>query len=298
MPHISLAAEKIGFIGPLPVTNSLLATWSVMAILILFGWLATRNLSLVPSKIQSIAEVIIDGMYSFFSSILGHQTKQVFPLVATLFLFIIVANWEGLLPGFGTIGFNEEVKPEVVQEQTVVESPKAEEKTGEVLENAHAKVATTHETAETEIAETTKEEGSAQSSHTKTKFLPLLRGATADLNMTVALAIIAVIAVQYFGFLTLGFHYSKRFLNFANPILFFVGLLEIISDLSKVISFAFRLFGNIFAGEVLLTVMAFLMPFVAPMPFLMLELFVGFIQAVVFSTLTSVFVNVAASHEG
>jgi len=134
------------------------------------------------------------------------------------------------------------------------------------------------------------------SSHA-TKFVPLLRGPTADLNMTIALAIIAVIAMQYFGFKTLGVKYSHRFINIKNPILGFVGFLEIISDLSKVISFAFRLFGNIFAGEVLLAVMAFLMPFIAPMPFLMLELFVGFIQALVFSTLTSVFINVALAHE-
>jgi len=103
--------------------------------------------------------------------------------------------------------------------------------------------------------------------------------------------------MQYFGFKTLGLHYGGRFVNVKNPIMFFVGLLEVISDASKVISFAFRLFGNIFAGEVLLAVMAFLMPFIAPMPFLMLELFVGFIQALVFSTLTAVFINVALAHE-
>jgi F-type H+-transporting ATPase subunit a len=169
---------------------------------------------------------------------MGHHIKKAFPILASLFLFIIVANWMGLLPGVGTVGFYE----------------------GE-------------------------------------RFVPLLRGATADLNTTIALAIIAFFAIQYFGFSTLGVQYSKRFLNFSNPIMFFVGLLEIVSDLSKVISFAFRLFGNIFAGEVLLAVMAFLMPFLAPMPFLIMELFIGFIQALVFSTLTAVFINVAVAHE-
>ena len=128
------------------------------------------------------------------------------------------------------------------------------------------------------------------------EFTPLLRAATADLNMTIGLAVISIFAIQYFGFKTLGIHYSGRFLNFSNPIYFFLGFLEIISELSKILSFAFRLFGNIFAGEVLLAVIAFLMPFIVPLPFLALELFVGFIQALVFSMLTAVFLNVAVSH--
>jgi F-type H+-transporting ATPase subunit a len=239
MLHISLAAETIAHIGPLPVTNSLLMTWVVMGILIILSIVSTRKLSLIPGYIQSIAEIVIEGLYSFFSSVVGHHVKVIFPLVASLFLFIIVSNWSGLLPGVGTIGFTEA-------------------------------------------------EG----------FVPLLRGPTADLNMTIALAIIAVIAMQYFGFKTLGIKYGTRFISFKGPIDFYVGLLEIISDISKVISFAFRLFGNIFAGEVLLSVMAFLMPFLVPLPFLGLELFVGFIQALVFSTLTSVFINVAVAHEG
>lgn len=240
--HISLAAETIGHIGPLPITNSLLMTWVVMGMLFVLAIASARKLSLIPNYLQSIVEIVIEGLYSFFSTVVGHHVKMIFPLVASLFLFIIVSNWVGLLPGVGTIGFTEQV--------------------------AHG-----------------------------TEFVPLLRGPTADLNMTIALAIIAVIAMQYFGFKTLGLKYSHRFFNIKNPILGFVGFLEIISDLSKVISFAFRLFGNIFAGEVLLAVMAFLMPFIAPMPFLMLELFVGFIQALVFSTLTSVFINVALVHE-
>jgi len=238
MLHISLAAETIAHIGPLPITNSLLMTWVVMIILLVLAVASTRKLSLIPNYIQSIMEIIIEGLYSFFSSVVGKQVKMIFPLVASLFLFIIVSNWSGLLPGVGTIGLSE-----------------------------------------------------------ADKFVPLLRGPTADLNMTIALAIIAVIAMQYFGFRTLGMKYGHRFINIRNPILGFVGFLEIISDVSKVISFAFRLFGNIFAGEVLLAVMAFLMPFIAPMPFLMLELFIGFIQALVFSTLTAVFINVALAHD-
>jgi len=239
MLHISLAAETIAHIGPLPITNSLLMTWVVMAILVVFAIASTRKLSLIPNNLQSIMEIVLEGLYSFFSTVVGRHVKMIFPLVASLFLFIIFSNWSGLLPGVGTIGFS---------------GP--------------------------------------------TGFAPLLRGPTSDLNMTIALAVIAVIAMQYFGFKTLGMKYSNRFINFRNPVLGFVGFLEVISDIAKVLSFAFRLFGNIFAGEVLLAVMAFLMPFIAPMPFLMLELFVGFIQALVFSTLTSVFINVALAQDG
>ena len=280
--HISLAAETIGHIGPLPITNSLLMTWGVMLILLFMSLLSTRKLSLIPNHFQSVIEIILEGLYSFFSSVVGHHVKMIFPLVASLFLFIIISNWSGLLPGVGTIGYTEPVVAEQIEFE---EKARVDEK---IAEDTHEAILSVDEVNVTQ--------SESASSHA-TKFVPLLRGPTADLNMTIALAIIAVIAMQYFGFKTLGVKYSHRFINIKNPILGFVGFLEIISDLSKVISFAFRLFGNIFAGEVLLAVMAFLMPFIAPMPFLMLELFVGFIQALVFSTLTSVFIDVALAHE-
>lgn len=128
--------------------------------------------------------------------------------------------------------------------------------------------------------------------------VPLLRAGTADLNLTFALAIIAVISVQFFGFRFLKADYFKKFFNFKSPIDFFIGILELISELAKIISFAFRLFGNIFAGEVLLMVIAFLIPYFAPLPFYGLEIFVGLIQAFVFTMLTVVFLNVATiSHQ-
>lgn len=237
MPHISLSAEKLAVLAGLPITNALITTWVVMALLILLAVLGTRTLRLIPGNGQSIVEIAIGGLYDFFASVTGKHIAKFFPLLASLFLFIIAANWVGLLPGVGTVGF------------------------------FHGE-----------------------------EFTPLLRGATADLNTTLALAIVAVVAIQYFGFQTVGIHYSSRFLNFKDPIYFVLGILEIISEVSKVVSFAFRLFGNIFAGEVLLAVMAFLMPFIVPLPFLMMELFVGFIQALVFSMLTAVFLNVAVSH--
>ncbi|MBI5356181.1 F0F1 ATP synthase subunit A [Candidatus Collierbacteria bacterium] len=125
---------------------------------------------------------------------------------------------------------------------------------------------------------------------------PLLRAPTADINTTLALALLSVGLVQYYGLKTLKMEYVKKFFNFKNPILTFVGILELVSEISKIISFAFRLFGNIFAGEVLLVVTSFLVPFLVPAPFYGLELFVGFIQALVFSMLTLVFLNLATTH--
>lgn len=241
MPHISLAAEIVTRIAGFPISNALITTWLVMGILVVASYLVTRDMKLVPNGGQSVAEMLVGGLYDFFSTVTGTYIVQVFPLVASLFFFILVANWVGLLPGVGTVGLFRQV-------------------------------------------------------HGSEEFIPLLRGATADLNTTVALALFAMVAIQYFGFKTAGMHYGKRFFNFGNPIRFFLGILELVSELSKVISFAFRLFGNIFAGEVLLAVMAFLMPFIVPLPFITMELFVGFIQALVFSMLTAVFLTVAVSH--
>ena len=263
-PHISLAAEKIGSLGGFPITNSILMTWCVMGLLTILAYTATRKAALVPGKLQSVAEIVVEGLHNLFTSVVGEtQVGMFFPLLATIFIFVAVNNWGGLIPGVGSIGFK---KTEIM----------GNGETGTPVSPVEAKPAQVQEE----------------------KFVPLLRGATADLNTTLALAIIAVAAVQYFGVRTLGLAYFKKFFNTSSPIMFGVGLLEIISEFSRIISFAFRLFGNIFAGEVLLTVIAFLMPLFAPLPFLGLELFVGFIQALVFSMLTAVFLNMATvAHE-
>jgi len=128
----------------------------------------------------------------------------------------------------------------------------------------------------------------------KELFIPLLRGGNADLNTTLALAILTIVLVQIFGIIAIGFFkYSGRYINFKSPIDFFVGFLEIIGEFSRIISFSFRLFGNIFAGEVLLAVISWLLPYVGPIPFYGLEIFVGFIQALVFTMLAMVFIKMA-----
>ena len=129
--------------------------------------------------------------------------------------------------------------------------------------------------------------------------VPLLRSPGSDLNFTLALAIIAVVAINLFGIIAIGFAaHAKKFFNFSGPIEFFIGILEFISEIARMVSFSFRLFGNVLAGEVLLTIIAFLVPYVAPVPFLMLELFVGFIQALIFGMLALVFVAIAITEHG
>ena len=257
MPHISLAAEKIGMIFFLPITNSLLTTWITMVFLIGATFIVTKQLRISPSGIQVVIEELIAGLYDLFKSVTGEHVDRFFPLLASFFLFILIGNWSGLLPGVGSIGIKEGHEVKATQEVYSGEIPKSEE-----------------------------------------KLIPLFRAPTADLNTTLALALIAVFSIQYFGFKLLGSRiYLGKFFNFKNPILFFVGLLELVSEFTKVISFTFRLFGNIFAGEVLLTVIAFLMPLITPLPFLGLEIFVGMIQALVFSMLTAVFLNIATAPE-
>lgn len=135
--------------------------------------------------------------------------------------------------------------------------------------------------------------------------VPFLRSASADLNGTLAIALISVFGTQFFGIIALGFvKYTSKYVDivglikhfsFQKVIMFFVGILELISEVAKVVSFSFRLFGNVFAGEVLLIVVSALVPFFAPLPFLFLEVFVGFVQALVFSLLTLVFLTIATA---
>jgi F-type H+-transporting ATPase subunit a len=240
--EISLAAEKIGQIDSLPVTNSMVLSWIASMVLIAVSLLATRKMTLVPAGLQNVFETVVEFLYDTVNNVFGDEriTKKYFPFIATFFIFILANNWLGTLPGVGSIGFNE-----------------------------------------------------AKASGTI--FVPLLRPGNADLNHTLALAAISVIVTQFIGVTAIGFFkYAGKFLNFkGGPIGLFVGLLELVGEFTRVLSFSFRLFGNIFAGEVLLTVMMSILPFIAPIPFTLLELFVGLIQALVFTMLTLVFIKIA-----
>lgn len=234
--HISISAQPIFNLGNFQVTNSMLSSLMVSAFLIILALQVSRRLkNPKPPKWVVFFQVLIESFYDFVAGIAPQHARKFFPLVMSLFLFILFGNWIGLLPGSETIGFV----------------------------GSHG-------------------------------YVPLLRGATADLNITLGLAIFSMTAVQIYGYKIQGVKYFGKFINLTNPMNFFVGLLELVSEFSKILSFAFRLFGNIFAGEVLLAVIAFLVPLFASLPFLGLEIFVGLIQALVFSTLTLVFVNMAA----
>ena len=245
--HISVAPETIAHIGKVAITNSLLTSFLVMSILLILAFVSRKQVNKKGkgSLLTLIIEAVIEEFYDFLRNILGERIDRLFPVLMTFFLFIIVANWIGLLPGVGSIGFYE---------------------TG---------------------------------SQGKT-FIPIFRGPNADLNTTIALALISVLMTQFLSIKALGIkNYIARFINIKNPIKFFVGILELISEFAKILSFSFRLFGNIFAGEVLLAVMVFLIPILVPIPFLALEIFVGFIQALVFTMLTSIFMVAATeNHHG
>ncbi len=244
--EISIVAEKLFTLGGLPITNAFLIGVLVSLFLIVVTTRAAKGLTLVPRGIQNVIEIIFEALLNLVESVTQDkkQARQFFPLIATIFLFVLLSNWVGLLPGLGTVGL------------------------------AH-----------------TNEAGHAT-------IIPFLRSTSADLNFTLALSLITVIAVQLTGIAALGIvKYGQKFLisPFHKPygIGTLVGILELVSELGKVISFTFRLFGNVFAGEVLLTVMLHLVPYFLPLPFLFLEVFVGFIQAVVFAMLTLVFLKTA-----
>lgn len=246
MEHISLAPQVLFEFYGWPITNSIVATWLAILVLMIIGIITTRKMSVVPKGIQNVMEAVIEALLGLMDSVTNDRQKseKFFPWVATFFIFIVTANWMELIPGFGSIGLE-------------------------------------------------------KIDHGKVELIPFLRSANTDLNTTLAMGIISVILAQVFGIIFIGFFkHVGKFINFRGPIDFFVGILEFIGELARVISFAFRLFGNIFAGEVLLVVIAFLIPYIAPLPFYGLELFVGFIQALVFAMLTLVFLTMATMEHG
>lgn len=309
--HVSLTAEKLFDLGPLPVTNSLMTTWLVILLITLFAIVFRLRLKQNPKGMQNVVEAIMEAFRGLVDSVTNNekQTRKFFPIVFTIFLFVLLNNWAGLIPGVGSVGIfhnatetheaaaetttpTETVLPKVEASDLPTAATTAtavanstEVKENDAQENTETDAKITEETqAKTEVAA----EGEKETHHNP--FTPIFRPGTADLSFTLALAFCAVLLTQVMGVMALGgWGYFSRFLNFHNPIHFFVGLLEIISEFSKMVSFSFRLFGNIFAGEVLLTVIIALVPYIVPMPFYGLEIFVGAVQALVFSVLTLVF---------
>lgn len=240
-PEIIIKAEELFRIGNFPVTNAVFLSAFTLVILVSVGIFFRRRIAMIPGRFQNFVEFAFTAMLDFIESIVGDRGKaeKYFPLIATVFFFILVSNWLGLLPGVGSF------------------------------------VVRLHE-------------GGGVSK------IPIFRSPASDLNFTLSLAVVAVFAINFFGVAAIGItKHLKKFFNVASPIAFSVGFFELISEAAKVVSFSFRLFGNIFAGEVLLTIMMFLVPYVIPLPFVALEVFVGFIQAFVFAMLITIFVSIA-----
>lgn len=283
-PHVSLKAEPIFADGPSWFTNSLLTTFVVDIILVLVAFLATRRMNLIPSGLQNVMEAVIEYLYGLAESVAGRAAGTYFPWAATIFLFVLVSNYTGLIPGVGSIGFYHhggEASVPAIQANSQ-------------LAMAEGKLIL----AKPAAAEA---EGEAGAEHAE--FVPFFRAPSADLNVTFALAIATMVMVQVHGFRALGGSYFKKFWNtsghgFMKGINIFVGILEAVSELSRILSFAFRLFGNIFAGEVVLATMAFLITFLVPIPFYLLEVLVGAVQALVFAMLSLVFFSMSTiSHQ-
>jgi F-type H+-transporting ATPase subunit a len=265
-PHVALPSEVLFEVGGFPITNTLIACWLSIIVLASVFYLCTRKMKLIPGKLQNLAEMAIEALVSFVQGAAGEKySRLLFPAVATIFIYVITNAYLAMLPFFGTILV-------------------------------------------------TGQDG---------EFVPLFRSANTDVNVPLSIAIMSFVFVEFWGMKSLGaFRYLREFFNLGQIVrgikeLFtgkirsaitnvgfgfinlFVGLLEVFSHFIRIVSFTFRLFGNMTAGEILLLVSAFLIPFVFTIPFYGLELLIGFIQALIFAGLTLVFgiIAVAPSHE-
>jgi F-type H+-transporting ATPase subunit a len=302
----AIAPEVLTQIGPLPITNTLINTLIIDSLLVGGAIYLSKNIKKVPGMFQNIAEMIIDVFYKFTESIAGKNVKQIFPWVFTFFIFILLSNWSGLLPGFASIGWFEKphapVATEVHEEVAPIApvddhgAPVALDDHGEPVAPAQTddSHAAPSEEGENKLPATeSHEKGEAAGGHAEeTHLVPLFRNATSDANVTFALAIVSVVATHVLSVRKLGWkEYLGRYFSL-NPIFLFVGILEIVSELTKMVSLSFRLFGNIYAGEVVLGTVHSLFAFLFPLPFMALEIIVGLVQALVFAILTMVFMSI------
>lgn len=240
---IHLAPEVVGHFFGIPLTATLITAWFVFGLLVIGALYMYRRYTLVPSKAQVVVESVIGGGFDYVAETLENRelARKYFPVIMTIFIFILALNWIGLLPGVTSIGYYTE-----------------------------------HEGAK--------------------HLVPFLYPANTDLNMTIAFAIIAFFTIEVAGIATLGvWKYGHKFINFSSPLAFVIGLIEIVGELARLISFSFRLFGNIFAGKTLLLVTMFFVPLVLPVPILAFEVGVALIQALVFALLTTLFIKLAVA---
>ena len=296
-PHVALSGEPIFSDGPAWLTNSVVTTVIVDVVLLLLALITRFSLKEVPSGLQNMMEAVVEALYGLAESVSGKNASKFFPWVATIFLFVIISNWSGLIPGVGSIGFFHPVESHGTEEAPATEGEGHGYRIDGQLAMAGGSII---------LASPQREQAAPAAAESENgKFVPLFRAPSADLNVTFALAIATMVMVQIWGFRYLGGSYFRKFWNFSGPNGFmkgingFVGILELISEFARIIAFGFRLFGNIFAGEIVLATMAFLVAFLLPVPFYALEVFVGFVQALVFMMLALVFFQMATiSHGG
>lgn len=267
-PHVALPAEPVAHVGSFSITNTLLASWFTILVLVGLSYLCTRKMRLIPDKRQGMAEVVVEGLLNFVESVAGKKhARMLFAGVATIFIYVISNAYLALLPFFGTIGIH-------------------------------------------------------HSAHGHEEFIAIFRAANTDVNVPLSIALSSFFFVESWGMRAIGVtHYVSEFINVrqflqglkelftgkikTGPmnmvfgfISLFVGVLEIFSHLTRMLSFTFRLFGNMTAGEILILVASFLIPLVFAIPFYGLELLIGMIQALIFGGLTLVFGTIAVSpHE-
>jgi len=263
-PEPHLPAAEIFTVFGFPITNTIFTAWITIAFLVIMSFVITRRMKIVPGRLQGVFESLLGWLYNFCKRVAGEENgRRFFPVVATIFLFVAFNAWLSLLPGFGSL--------EIV--------------------NSHG------------------------------HHVHLLRGANTDINTPLAVALMSFLFVEFYGLKSLGIRYLSKFFNvglffsglgqlfrgrlkasigtmLSGAINIFVGLLELLSEFVRIISFTFRLFGNMTAGELLLVFAAFLIPWVFALPFYGLELLVGFVQALIFGGLTLVFLTLATAHHG
>src|SRR3954451_2520150 len=266
--HIAIAPETLFTVGPVNVTNSMLMTFIVMGFLLIFGAALAHGARLVPGRWQSLFEVGAGFILDLVESTGGRNFgRRIFPLVGGIFTFILIANYTGLLPGVGTIGIYR-TEPAAAEAGA---PPSGED-----------------------AAATTEQAGQPQG-----EFVPIFRPPTADLNMTLAMALVTFTTVQVMGIRAHGFR--GRIKHMADPP--FIFPIELVSEFGRIISLSARLFGNVLAGEVLLGVMYALanvakiavIPLLVPVIFIFLEILFGTIQALVFALLTAIYITMAAA---
>ena len=321
-PIIEIKAEPLWTVGPVEITNTLFTSWIVVIIIIVGAFLVTRRIEMIPKGWQNAVEGVIEVLYGLVVATAGERhARRFFPVIATIFLYVIMSNWFGLMPFFNVVGKFEEVTPHHFREDAVVFEkqaglfvikPGAEDVELKVDETACAGLAGAEKDGCVEEARAgaiahAREDKELSEGQTLGIVAPYFRGVNTDLRSPLSLAIASAIFVEYWGISTLGLMgYGSRFLNFrrlmkGNPIGIidvFVGVLEFIAEIARLISFTFRLFGNMLAGEILLLMMTFLIPLLLALPFYGLELFVGAIQAFVFAMLTLVFGALAVTGHG